>query len=325
MKRAGPYRSFTPASRWIPPPARKAMAPPLARAIPPEPAAAVSAREVAALARARACKVFDRNANGAADQGEPMVEGWRFRLAAPERGAKVRATGWDGCAEFTGLLPGSYFLSELQPPFWDGSALDVLAIDVPDRSSGGAEPAPALLTGGCVHFAHLGKAEYWAGPSGLRLLDDRDRRLVNALAPFRSPSTAFALGDEPFDGRLSDGVTPVRGAADGARAWGSGTWEAELAHFLGDRKVSADPRGRLAQEILVFTLNAEHFLEGARVVYVEDVPLFVDDLIFEGILAWSGDSPGWNHDMTALLAALNGSEGLPYVPRDACQVAYLPF
>lgn len=300
------------------------MAPRLGRALPAAPVA--RELDVGALARARACKVFDRNADGVASPGEPMVKGWRFRLSSSERSAMVRATGWDGCATFTGLRPGRYALSALLPPFWDAPPRESLAIDVVDPRGRVDAAAPAFLSvGGCLHHARLGTTEFWRGRSGLRLLDDRDRRFINALDPFRSPSATFSAGDEPFDGRFSDGVKPVRGAFAGASAWGPGTWEAELWLYLGDRGVAADPRGRLAQEILVFSLNAHHFLERAQVVFLEDVPISVDDLIFEAILAWQGDSPAWNHEVTTLLSELNGTRGLPYVPREQCQVAYLPF
>lgn len=283
--------------------------------------------DLAALARARACKVFDRNGNGVPDWGEPAVEGWRFRLSDAREWARVRATAWNGCTEFTGLRPGRYFLSEVPPPVWGSQQGEPVGIDVTSPAPGEAPTTPVRLvaSGSCVHYARMASADYWSGPSGLRLLVDQDRRFINSLQPFRAPSPGFSVGDEPFDGRFADGVTPVSAARSGSRAWGAGTWESELALFLADRAVSADPRGRLAQEILVFALNAHHFLEDAQVVYIEDLPIGVDDLLFEGILAWRSDSPGWNHEMTALLAALNGAQGLAYVPRQTCQVAYLPF
>ncbi|HSN16115.1 MAG TPA: hypothetical protein VLT61_15890, partial [Anaeromyxobacteraceae bacterium] len=281
--------------------------------------------DVTALARARACKIFDRNGDGIGGPDEPMVEGWRFRLASAERAAKVRATGWDGCVTFTGLHPGRYVLTEVLPPYWHAPAAEAVDLDVKDPSEQAETVAtPVFSAGGCVHFAHMASAEYWRGNEGLRILDVHDQEYVNALEPFRAPSSHFRAGAEPFDGRFANGGKRVRGLA-GAGAWRAGTWEAELAHYLGDLGVAADPRGRLAQEILVFALNARHFLENAEVILVEDVPIFVDDLIFEGILAWRSHDPAWNHDVTALLAALNGAKGLEYVPRDQCQVAYLPF
>ncbi len=326
LKGSGPYHR-QPARLFQSPRVRAPIAPRIGRVLPPAPTPRATLDPgIAALARARACKVFDRNLSGIAEAGEPMVKGWRFRLSRTGWGAKVRATDWDGCATFTGLRPGRYALTELSPPFWDAPLGGARNIDVLDPRGQDSGAAPTIFSaGGCVHFARLGSSEFWRGRPGLRLLDDRDRRLINALAPFRSPSGSFAAGDEPFDGLFSNGVTRVRGATGEYGAWGPGTWEAELSLYLGDRGVSANPRGRLAQEILVFALNARHFLERAQVVILEDAPIFVDDLIFEAILAWHGDSPSWNHEMTALLAAINGTEGLAYVPRDQCQVAYLPF
>ncbi|MGB8932029.1 MAG: hypothetical protein WCC48_12345 [Anaeromyxobacteraceae bacterium] len=329
LKGASPYRQ----PHWLtfpPPHVPMAMAYRFGRVVPPAPLTpSPRAPDLAALASARACKIFDRNGDGIGGPDEPLVEGWRFRLSHPERASRVRATGWDGCATFTGLRPGRYSLSEELPPFWAAPRNAAQEIDVAAPGASGGPPAatltPVWSSGGCVHFAHMGSTEYWRGPAGLRLLDDRDRRLINRLEPFRAPSGAFTKGDEPFDGRFSDGRRKVRSVFDAEGAWGSGTWEAELALYLGDRGVRADPRGRLAQELLVFTLNARHFLEHAQVILIEDVPVFVDDLIFEGALAWRSDSPSWNHEVTALLAALNGTRGLPYVPRDQCQVAYLPF
>lgn len=328
LKSNGPYRNGDVATRWIPSGPPRPIAPPLSRAPSAEPApvappAPLLPAPVTALARARACKVFDRNANGWPDGGEPMVEGWKFRLSHAQRGSKVRATEWDGCAEFTGLQPGTFQLTEVLPPFWEKPERETIPIEV---TAGNPKRAPpAYVSGGCVHFAHLGGTDFWLKQAGLRLLDETDQRLVNSLEPFQAPSPAFRRGAEPFDGRLADGVTPVHAIRYEDGAWGEGTWEAELVAFLADRRVSADPRGRLAQEILVFALNAKHFLENAQVIYVEEAPAFVDDLIFEGVLAWHAADPAWNHEMTALLAGLNGSESLGYVPGRQCQVAYLPF
>jgi hypothetical protein len=323
MKRASPYLRTRRAAYSLPP--RPApMGPRIGRVIPLLSPAAPPL-DVTAVARARACKIFDRNGDGIGGPDEPMVEGWRFRLASAERGAKVRATGWDGCVTFTGLHPGRYVLTEVLPPFWHALASEAVDLDVKDPAEQAETVAtPVFSAGGCVHFAQMANSEYWRGNDGLRLLDVHDQEFVNALEPFRAPSKGFRAGAEPFDGRFANGVKRVRGLPN-AGAWRAGSWEAELAHYLGDRGVAADPRGRLAQEILVFALNARHFLENAEVVLIEDVPIFVDDLIFEGILAWHSDDPAWNHDVTALLAALNGAKGLEYVPRDQCQVAYLPF
>jgi hypothetical protein len=325
---SSPYQEGgAPHSRQQEPHAPTAMAPRLRRALPAEPRPpAPREEEGAALGRAQVCKVFDRNANGAADAGEPLVADWRFRLTDGQRGSTVRTTGEDGCATFTRLRPGSYALSEDPPSSWQSLASATQRIDVLDpRARGGGAATTAVAVGSCVQFARLGSTEYWRGRSGLLLMDDGDQRFVNSLDPFRSPSGSFAAGDEPFDGLFADGVAPVRGAFDGSAAWGPGTWQAELSLYLGDRGVSADPRGRLAQEILAFALNTRHFLERASVVYLEDTPIYVDDLIFEGIASWRSDNPAWRRSMTALLAALNGSSALPYVPRDSCLVAYLPF
>jgi hypothetical protein len=323
LKKQGPYVRTRRAAFALPP-RPTPMALRIGRVVPFTPPAAPEL-DVTAFARARACKIFDRNGDGIGGPDEPMVEGWRFRLASPEGRAKVRATGWDGCVTFTGLHPGRYVLTEVLPPFWHAPANAAVDLDVKD-SAGQAETVatPVFSTGGCVHFAHMASSEYWRGNEGLRILDVHDQEFLNALEPFRAPSKDFRAGAEPFDGRFANGVRWVRGLP-GAGAWRAGTWEAELSLYLADLGVAADPRGRLAQEILVFALNTRHFLENAEVILIEDVPIFVDDLIFEGILAWRSDDPAWNHDVTAMLAALNGAEGLEYVPRDQCQVAYLPF
>jgi hypothetical protein len=127
----------------------------------------------------------------------------------------------------------------------------------------------------------------------MRLLEESDRSFVSGLDPFR-------------------------------QRWVSGGWADDVRLYLADRRVGADPKGRLAQELLAFALNTRHLLERAQVIYLEDQAVFVDDLIFEAILAWRSDSARWCHEMTALLAALNGAE-LAYVPRDQCPLAYVPF
>jgi hypothetical protein len=292
--------------------ASKVIAPRFRRVLPapPTPRGAVGPA-ISPLGRARACKVYDPNANGAAQADEQPVADWRFRLTNAQQVSWVRTTGEDGCATFAGLREGSYALTELVPPEWPVAVRGPVVIEVKDPTGMGESPAkPTMIVSSCVRHARMGSPGFWRGREGVQLMDGRDQQFVNSLEPFRSLSRSFAKRDGPFDGRFSDDVT---------------TWQAKVSHYLGDRAVSADTRGRLAQELLAFALNAHHFLENAQVVYVEEMPIFVDDLYFEGIIAWHSGKRGWIRDMTAFLAAINGSANLPFVPHDHCQVAYLPF
>ena len=58
----------------------------------------------------RAHKFYDANTNGSQDQGEPPISGWKFKL-----GSTTKFTDGNGDATFTGLLPGSYTVTEVFP------------------------------------------------------------------------------------------------------------------------------------------------------------------------------------------------------------------
>jgi len=276
--------------------------------------------------RARACKVFDGNLNGTADGGEQLVAGWKFRLSDDHGGSSVRTTGEDGCALFTDLQTGSYALSEIVPPQWPATPAPPRAIQIlAPRGRVQSAAQSTLFVGGCIQFARMGSATFWRGEDGVQLMDERDRQSLNELEPFRSPPGRSAVRAPRFDGRFADGLSPARGADRDRAVWAPVAWQRAVSLYLGDASISADPHGRLAQEILTFVLNTRHLLDHAEMVYVEGMPLFVDDLLFEGIIAWQSGAPAWMRDMTGLLATVNGTAVLPYVPHHHCQVAYLPF
>jgi len=64
-------------------------------------------------------KFYDKNLNGVRDSNEPGLEGWTITLTGTtDHGLPVSestTTGPDGHYEFTGLLPGSYSISEVMP------------------------------------------------------------------------------------------------------------------------------------------------------------------------------------------------------------------
>ena len=288
------------------------------------------------LGEIEACKIYDRNGNGEADEGELGVEGWKMQLGGTDVtgatvGPIVQMTGSDGCTTFSSLLPGAYNVSELMPANGGWIATGDMSQEFTIEStldgstvSGGSYTA--TFTNYCEGTADFGTKGYWHNKNGLAELTEADRDYVNTLAPYSSPSSYFDAGDEPFDGYFSSG-TPVDAAFnndDGSLIWGAGTWQAEISHFLVDANAGGDPREQLAQQLLAFIFNARHRLDdmGATIELPDGSLISASDLIANAIAAWTSGTAEEQNAMQELLNALNESDAVPFVHYFPCPVSY---
>ncbi|NIP51741.1 MAG: hypothetical protein GWO08_06415, partial [Gammaproteobacteria bacterium] len=227
------------------------------------------------------CKVFDANADGVADPGEPPIAGWPMTLNGTAVtgeiiGPIVQLTGQDGCTTFTTLLPGTYMVTEAVPTGWYASGPVSVDCSVASAVNGSdingsatcndpaGNPFNGNFTNYCVNTADFDTKGYWHNKNGLTEIDpDFVNTYVNLLDPYDDPTSYFDNGDEPFDGFFADG-TPVAPAFNdtGDPIWGGGTMQAEISHFLVDPNAGGDPREQLAQQLLAFIFNTEYRLGG---------------------------------------------------------------
>jgi hypothetical protein len=288
------------------------------------------------LGQIKACKFYDRNGNGIADDGEPGIEGWKMQLdRLDDSGAvietTVQTTGSDGCTTFGDLLPGTYVVSELMPAGggWiaTGDTSQQFTIESTlDGSTVSGGSFEVTFTNYCEGTADFGTKGYWHNKNGLSELTEADRDYVNGLAPYSSASSYFDAGDEPFDGYFADG-TPVDAAFnndDGSLIWGAGTWQAEVSQFLVDANAGGDPREQLAQQLLAFIFNTRHRLDdpGATIELPDGSLISASDLIADAIAVWESGSDADRTAMQELLNALNESDTVPFVHYFPCEISY---
>lgn len=278
-----------------------------------------------------ACKVYDRNANGAADEGEPGVAGWSMSLegtdATGETVSLVALTGADGCADFGPLLPGTYVLREAAPSGpWQSTGETSAQVNVTSTLDGATLSGTrhrVAFTNLCTATAAFGTKGYWHNKNGLGEMQDADIAYVNGLPPYASPSSYFGEGDEPFDGRFTSGA-PVEaqlGDSDETIA-PAGSARAEVSRFLVDPNAGADPREQLAQQLLAFLFNVRQRLDdpGAVLVMPDGSYRPAGEIVADAIAAWAGGTAEQQHEMQALLDAYNNSDAVRFVRHAPCDV-----
>jgi hypothetical protein len=287
------------------------------------------------LGKIAACKRYDRNANGAYDEGEPGVSGWRVELTGTDlNGATVgplqRTTGVDGCTVFTRLLPGTYTVTETMPTAGDWEAIGETTATVTIESL--VVDNVLVGTRGVVNFTNVCKGTadfntkgYWHNKNGLTEMTDEDIDEANQLAPYTEPSSYFGAGDEPFDGTFYDGkpVAPAKGEAGEELAPG-GSARAEVSAFLIDANAGGDPREQLAQQLLAFFFNTRHALDNpAGGIQLPDGTWTSGlALIEQAITAWQSGDDEEQNEIQGILDGLNNNDAVPVVHWDPCEVTY---
>lgn len=282
------------------------------------------------------CKVYDADADGVADPGEPPLSGWPMTLTGinvlgETVGPIIQLTGEEGCTTYSDLLPGSYTVTEAVPAGWYASgpvSVDCTVESVLNGSniSGDTsctDPAGADFDGDftnyCLATADFGTKGYWHNKNGLQEIDPAFvNAYVNLLDPYDDPTSYFGNGDEPFDGFFADG-TPVDPAFNdnGDPIWGGGTMQAEISHFLVDANANGDPREQLAQQLLAFIFNTEYRLGGDGLIQLPDGSfILASDLIDAAITAWQGSDPVAQTEIKDILDGFNNSDAVEFVPGD---------
>ena len=219
------------------------------------------------LGSVSAKKVFDRNGNGVADEGEPGIPGWKVTLSGTDiLGGAVNLTAItdaNGDVTFSDLLPGNYTVTEIVPTTGDWEATGSVSYDVTITSSlsGGTVSGTAVsvvFTNICYGTADFDTKGYWHNKNGLSEITEADIAYVNGLDPYDDPTEYFGAGDEPFDGMYEDG-TPVDAAHGvlGEELAPAGTTLSEISQFLID-PIEGNTREQLAEQLLAFIFNTRH-------------------------------------------------------------------
>ena len=289
------------------------------------------------LGQIKACKIYDRNGNGVADEGEPGVPGWKMEFNGTEvTGAVidpiVKETGENGCTTFENLLPGTYTITELLPTGnWVATGPTSFEVTI-ESSLVDSTPVGTLaevkFTNLCYGEADFDTKGYWHNKNGLTELTDADIAYVNTLDPYDDPTTYFGDGDEPFNGTFEDGVTPV------APAIGDGIWQgvevapvgspkAEVSQFLVDPNAGGDPREQLAQQLLAFIFNTLYRLDDPGASIWDGTQwVSAQSLIEETINLWQNGTPEEQTAIKNTLDAFNNSDAVPFIHFNPCPVVY---
>jgi hypothetical protein len=288
----------------------------------------------AGIGEAMACKVYDRNADGVVDPGEPMVPGWRMTLEGIDVTGAVVAesatTDATGCAEFAGLLPGEYTMTEEMPAAgdWIATGPTEQTFVIESTLSGAAMLGTAVnveFTNVCTGVADFNTKGYWHNKNGLTELGQADIDYANTLPPYVAPSAYFGAGDEPFDGLFENG-TPVA-AVNGT--WGelianAGTAKAEVSHFLVDPNRYGMPQEQLAQQLLAFLFNTRHRLDdpAASIQLPSGEFASAAAVVNEASYVWTYGEAWEQNDMATMLDTMNNSDAIPFVKWNPCEVVY---
>ncbi len=288
------------------------------------------------LGKITACKVFDRNGNGEVDGGEPGIPGWRIEVTGVDvrgvsYGPVTQATGADGCTTFTDLLPGTYTVTELVPNTtveWVSTGPTSFEVTIESSLDGSVmigTNETVTFTNFCEGTADFDTKGYWHNKNGLGELAQQVIDDVNELVPYKTPSTYFDNGDEPFDGQYEDGtpVASVHGSW-GELIAGDGTPKAEVSHFLVDSNATGDPREQLAQQLLAFYLNVIYRLQDPDATIPGPYGTWVSasELINGAIDAWSSGTAAEQTSLKNWIDALNNNDSVPFIPFNPCPVHY---
>jgi hypothetical protein len=288
------------------------------------------------LGEVTACKVFDRNADGVADESEPGVAGWAMNLGGTVATAaafdETLYTGEDGCVTFGGLLPGDYTLTELVPTTggWVATGDTTTPITIESTLTGGelgGTIAEHAFTNVCTDTTPFNTKGYWHNKNGLAEVEwAYVDEVVNDLLPYASPSTYFGAGDEPFDGTFADLTTPVAASKGilGETIAPEGSWQAELSQFLVDSNGEGDPREQLAQQLLAFVLNTEYRLGGpdTAILLPNGTFMTAGNAIDAAVDIWDAGTDAERHFAAALIDMFNNDDAVEFVPGEPCTVAY---
>lgn len=291
------------------------------------------------LGTVKACKVYDSDGDGEADEGEAPVEGFLMKLERLDGTGAVDKTwngytGEDGCVTFTGLLPGSYRLTEVLPG-GDWTTYDPTSVSadfsIASNLTYEADGTPSLdgdlvdhvFANFCEGEADFGTKGFWHNKNGLELISQADIDFVNGLDPYDDATAYFASGDEPFDGEFGNGDPVAAAFQDATELWAAGTYQAEVSQFLVESVGDGGIQEQLAQQMLAFIFNVQEYTGGfGGSLYVDGSWVSSQSLLDAGIAAWQ--SPGTEDDnyWSNLFDGLNNNPAVKYVAGEPCEIVY---
>jgi hypothetical protein len=300
------------------------------------------------LGSIEACKVFDADGDGEADEGEGGIPGWKLTLTGTladgsDFGSDVQYTESDGCYTWTDLYPGDYRVTETMPPsppdytatsdlYFDKTIQSSLTYDNGTPTIAGTD-AEVEFTNVCTAEADFGTKGYWHNKNGLDEIEHAFLTgTVDLLAPYQSVcdnDDFFGAGDKLLsDGSFCDGTDVAAAFGDGifqgVNVAGAGTWRAEVSHFL------VDPVGdgggqceQLAEQLLAFIFNVEYRLGGGGLIETSPgVFEHTDDMIQDAIDIWTWDDENDCADEQEFIESFNSNDAVPYVPDNFCPFSY---
>ncbi len=246
-----------------------------------------------------------------------------------------------GCATFYVLVPNvrgeypeSYEVSENITnlhPSWMSTSTHEVTFDVESvlsyvnnapvvegvirNRSDGKQDDTIYFNNVCKITVDFDTKGYWHNKNGLQELTEADQTYVNGLTPYSSPSHYFDDGDEPFDGKFSDGSDVAAAFSDGSMIWAAGTWQSEVSQFLVDNNGNSDlydHKEQLAQQLLAFIFNTRHRPDGSGLsletqLWVNGEWVSIEEIISRAISAWQGSNDGEIVSVKDLLDWLNNN------------------
>lgn len=286
------------------------------------------------VGRATGCKAYDRDGDGSADEGEPLIPGWKMSLAGTDvtgaaAGPIVATTESSGCISGD-VLPGTYTITEVMPSTggWSSTGPLQQTFTVESSLANGAivgTESRVVFTNVCTGSGAFGTKGYWHNKNGLAEITSDDIGFANGLVPYVSPSSYFDAGDEPFDGQFTNGdPVPAVTGATGEILGAAGTPLAEISSFLVDANATGDPREQLAQQLLAFVFNTRHRLDdpAAAIRMPDGTFRSATDLITDAVTAWSTGTAEQQHEMEAVLDGFNSSSDVQFIRYTPCSVSY---
>jgi hypothetical protein len=191
----------------------------------------------------------------------------------------------------------------------------------------------------CLGNTKFGSKGFWHNKNGLLEISNNtniinastpDVVYINSLIPYASLSAYFLAGDEPFDGKNSNGSCVAASMDSKTVISAACTVGAEISLFLVDNNTSKSlsslnqARGKLSQQLLAFVLNIRHRLDHP------DAMIFLPDgSIVSGLTMMNDSINLWLSTDTAaitarasLLDTLNTTLSLTYVHYYPCSVSY---
>jgi hypothetical protein len=281
-----------------------------------------------------ACKIYDADADGQTDVGEPGIPGWKFELSGTLANGNPYATnskftGSNGCVTWDGLFPGDYTVTEVLPAappqyYATGGVVsqNVTIASTLDGSTIAGSTVTKTFFNYCTGTADFGTKGFWHNKNGLDLITGDMIAYVNGLDPYDNPTPYFTSGDEPFDGYFSGGACVAAAfnndnLSDGVAA-GACTPRAEISHFLTESVGDGGQCEQLAQQLLAFIFNVEAYTGGGAIETSPGVFTPTADIIAAAIAVWQSGDAGACSTKQGYLAGFNESDAIRYVAGNIC-------